>query len=201
MRRVSLNKIKLSMITKVPGMVILGVSAIAFLLFPFTVLAGCGGGGQAAQAATIESTESLFSKSCGGTPLSTQQASELESSWAKAPQSKNATVSTTAPKTSTSSSSSAATAPNNGVLSGISLLGAVARCTFVTAPSGQNVTLNNGDLVLASVANKDGSTSAIIGEIIGGKFVAVTGNNGKHFVKLNNNPNIKFTNGSISNNG
>lgn len=197
MRRVSLNKIRLSMVTKVPGMVILGVLAIAFLIFPFAALAVCGQ--QPAQAATIESTESLFSKQCGGSPLSTQQASELAGTWPKAQSQKNATVSTTAPKTGTTSPADTTT-PNNGVLSGISLLGAVARCTFVTPKQGQNVNLENGDIVLASLENKDGTTSAIIGEVVGGKFVAMTGNNGKHFLRENKNANIKFTNGSISGN-
>lgn len=188
MRRVSLNKIRLSMIAKVPGMVILGVLAIAFLLFPLAALAACGQQA-AAQAGTLESHESLFGKPCGGTPLSTQQASELTSSWAQAPKAKNATVSTstTAPKPST-------TTPNSGVLSGLSLLGAVARCSFVTVKNGDKVQLADGDICLITLQNKDGSDTAIIGEVVGGKLVAVAGGNGKHFTRIIQNPNIKLSN-------
>jgi hypothetical protein len=189
MRRVSLNKIKLSMVTKVPGMVILGVLAIAFLLFPLAALAACGQ--QPAQAATIESTESLLGPGCAGSPLTNAEESALNSSWIQ-PQ-KNATVSTTTPKTSASGTASQ---PSD---SSINFLARMARCSFETAKTGQNVPLVNGVIGLATLDNKDGTTSPIIFEIVGGKPVAVTGGNGQHFVKLNSNPNIKFTNGSISN--
>lgn len=193
MRRVSLNKIRLSMIAKVPGMLILGVLAIAFLLFPLAALAQCGGGGQAAQAGTLESDESLFSPKCGGTPLSTAQASELTASWAQAPKAKNATIGTTAPKTTTTTPKTSTT-PNSGVLSGLSLLGAVARCSFVTVPNDKKVQLADGDICLVTLQNKDGSDTAIIAEVVGGKLVAVAGNNGKHFARLVQNPNIKLSN-------
>jgi len=201
MRRVSLNKIRLSMIAKVPGMLILGVLAIAFLLFPLAALAQCGGGQAAAQAGTLESDESLFSKPCGGTPLSTQQASELTASWAQAPKAnaapkaKQATIGTTAPKTTTTTTTpKTSTTPNSGVLSGLSLLGAVARCSFVTVPNGKKVQLADGDICLVTLQNKDGSDTAIIAEVVGGKLVAVAGNNGKHFARLVQNPNIKLSN-------
>lgn len=215
MRRVFLSKIRLSMVAKIPGMVILGVSAIAFLLFPLaTALAGCGGGGgAAAQAATLESHEPLFSPKCGGTPLSDAQASELVGSWPKPPTAKaspkttNATIgttTTTAPKTSTNPSTGAnpntSTTPNNGVLSGLSLMGAVARCSFVTAPNGQKVQLQDGDICLITVQNQNGTDTAIIGEVIGGQLVAVAGQNGQHFQKLIQNPNIKLSNAVLPQN-
>jgi len=195
MKHVSLSKVRLSEVTKVPGLFILGIFAIAFLLFPLAAFAGCGGAPVAQQAGFIQSKESLFGKSCGGTPLSTQQATLLASSWASP--TKNATVSSGAvPKPVANPN-----APANSRLVGLSLLGAIARCTFVTVKSGQKVNLANGDLVLVSLTAKDGSQTAILGEIVGGKLVALSGDGqGNHAVKLANNPNVQLTNGILPGN-
>jgi hypothetical protein len=198
MKHVSLSKIKPSMVTKVPGMLILGLLAIAFLLFPLAAFAGCGKPAAAAQAGFIQSKESLFGKSCGGTPLSPAQASLLAASWADPNKAinKNATIGSTPPKTTTTT-----TTTTSGRLAGLSLLGAIARCTFVTVKSGENVTLQNGDLVLVSLANKDGTDTALLGEIVNNKLVLLSGDGqGNHAVKIANNPNIKLVNGILPGN-
>jgi hypothetical protein len=197
MKHVSLNKIKPSMLTKVPGLFILGLLAVAFLLFPLAAFAGCGQQA-AAQAGLIQSRMSLFGKACGGTPLSTQQASLLAASWAdptKGATSKNATIDN---KPAQPQPQPGSTTPASSRLTGLSLLGAIARCSFVTVPDGQKVSLANGDLVLVSVTQKDKTITPIVGEVVGGKLVALTGDGqGQHAVKIANNANIKLSNGTL----
>jgi hypothetical protein len=206
MKHVSLNKIKPSMITKVPGLFILGLLAVAFLVFPLAAFAGCGGGQAAAQAGTVQSVMSLFGKPCGGTPLSTQQASQLAASWVdptKAAANKNATIGNNpaqASATTTKPSADPNTSSTGSRIGGIQFLGAIARCSFVTVKDGQKATLQNGDVALVSITKKDGTVTPLVGEIVNGKLVLLSGNgNGQHAVKLvSNGVNVKLGNATIS---
>lgn len=171
MKHVSLNKIKPSALIKVPGLLILGLLAVAFLLFPFAAFAGCGGGKQKAQpvAANVTNIEPLFGPNCGGSAAAQ----------------KNATVSTK-PQPSTAQSP-ADGSPSQAAPVASNLLSAIAKCKFVVVKPGQQTLLENGDIVLGQTVK--GQTD-FIGIVIGGKvnFITqhATGENKKADIALKN---------------
>jgi hypothetical protein len=184
MKHVSLNKIKPSALIKVPGLLILGLLAVAFLLFPLAAFAGCNGGAAAAPKATLKiaSVEPLFGPSCGG-----------------AAPTKNATVTGTAANPAPSSQTSGA----NPSPVGSSLLAGITKCRFVVVKPGQKVVLHNGDIVVGSIAVADKSGKAgsvgdtILGMVINGQFRAINGDgNGGHAVGILNGKTINFTLGN-----
>jgi hypothetical protein len=185
MKHVSLNKIKPSALIKVPGLLILGLLAVAFLLFPLAAFAGCGGQ-QAAPKSTLKiaSVEPIFGPSCGG-----------------AAPTKNATV-TGNPADPTSTTST----PANPVTP--SLLAGITKCRFVVVKPGQKVVLQNGDIVVSTIsqADKNGKAGSvgdvILGIVIGGQFRAINGDgNGGHAVGIVQPKKINFVldNGGVQN--
>jgi hypothetical protein len=189
MKHVSLNKIKPSALIKVPGLLILGLLAVAFLLFPLAAFAGCGGAKQAVPKATLKvaSLEPIFGPSCGGAAAS-----------------KNATV-TGSP--STPAQGSTTTDANPSPVSS-SLLAGITKCRFVVVKSGQQVVLHNGDIVVATIAQADKSGKAgsagdaVFGLILNNKFRAINGDgNGGHAVGMVNANSINFNlgNGTVQN--
>jgi hypothetical protein len=169
----SLNKIGLSKIAKVPGMVILGVLALAFLVFPLAAFANCGQ--PAPDAATLESRMALFGPTCGSGKLTATQASLAAESW------------------NTKAGTKSAPALNSAE----SLLAAAGRCTFDTIKTGQKVALQNGDILLITITKNSQEVPAI-GEVVNGKIVLIAGDGqGGHFDKLVQNPNIKIANANL----
>lgn len=176
MKHVSLNKIKPSTLIKVPGLLILGLLAVAFLLFPFAAFAGCGGKKQAAAAvkANVTNIEPLFGPNCGGSAAAQ----------------KNATVSTkpqpsTAQSPADGSPSQAAPVPSN-------LVSAIAKCKFVVVKPGQKTVLENGDIVLGQTVKDQ---TAFIGIVIGGKINFIT----QHATGENKKANISLNNAGVNN--
>jgi hypothetical protein len=160
MKHVSLNKIKPSALLKVPGLLILGLLATVFLLFPLAAFAGCGGK-QDVPNPTAKATflEPLFGPSCGGSKATT-----------------NATVTGTAPKTPTGNP------PVQPVATGSSLLSAIAKCHFVTIKDGQQVLLHNGDLVLAQITDPGNKGKQVVDKgdpilcmVVGGQLLPIAG--------------------------
>jgi hypothetical protein len=185
MKHVSLNKIKPSALLKVPGLLILGLLAVAFLLFPLAAFAGCGGQ-QAVPKATLKiaSIEPIFGPNCGGSAST-----------------KNATVTgspaNTAPTTTTKPSPVSS-----------SLLAGITKCRFVVVKPGQQVVLHNGDIAVGTISQADQNGKAgsvgdvVFGMIIGGQFRAIHGDgNGGHAAGILNAKTVNFTvgNGGVAN--
>jgi len=189
MKHVSLNKIKPSTLIKVPGLLILGLLAVAFLLFPLAAFAGCGGAKQAVPKATLKvaSVEPIFGPNCGG-----------------AASTKNATV-TCSP--STPAQGSTTTDANPSPVSS-SLLAGITKCRFVGVQPGQQVVLHNGDIVVGTISQADQNGKAgnvgdtIFGMVISGQFRAIHGDgNGGHAAGILNAKTVNFTvgNGGVAN--
>jgi hypothetical protein len=185
MKHVSLSKIKPSALIKIPGLLILGLLAVAFLLFPLAAFAGCGGQQQAPKATLkIASVEPIFGPNCGGAAAS-----------------KNATV-TGNPTTTTTTTTTTANPVTPSLLAGIS------NCRFVVVKPGQKVVLQNGDIVVSTISQADKSGKAgsvgdvILGIVIGGQFRAINGDgNGGHAVGIVQSKKINFVldNGGVQN--
>jgi hypothetical protein len=159
MKHVSLNKIKPSMLTKVPGLFILGLLATIFLLFPLAAFAGCSGNQQVPNP-TAKATflEPLFGPSCGGSKATT-----------------NATVTGTTPKTPTDN-------PPAQPAAGSSLLSAIAKCRFAAIPAGKQAILHNGDIVLAVITDPGNKGKQVVSTgdpilcmVVGGQLIPVAG--------------------------
>lgn len=185
MKHVSLNKIKPSALLKVPGLLILGLLAVAFLLFPLAAFAGCGGAAAVPKATLkVASVEPIFGPNCGG-----------------AASTKNATVTgspaNTAPATTTKPSPVST-----------SLLAGITKCRFVVVKPGQKVVLHNGDIVVGNISQADQNGKAgsvgdtIFGIVINGQFRAINGDgSGGHAKGILNAKTVNFTvgNGGVAN--
>jgi len=188
MKHVSLNKIRPSALLKVPGLLILGLLAVAFLLFPLAAFAGCGGA-KAVPAATLKvaSVEPIFGPNCGG-----------------AASTKNATVTGNAANPAPSSKTSGA----NPSPASSSLLAGITKCRFVEVKPGQKVVLHNGDIVVGNISKADQNGNAgnvgdtIFGMVINGQFRAINGDGkGGHAAGILNAKTVNFTvgNGGVAN--
>jgi hypothetical protein len=182
MKHVSLNKIRPSALMKVPGLFILGLLAVAFLLFPLAAFAGCGAPPAPKATLKVASLEPIFGPNCGGATATT-----------------NATVSGTAANPATTSG----TSPNPAASS---LLAGIAKCRFVLVKPGEKVVLHNGDIVVGQVTKSDQNGKAgnvgdtIFGIVINGQFRAINGDgNGGHAVGIlsGNSVNFALGNGAV----
>jgi hypothetical protein len=176
MKHVSLSKIKPSALIKIPGLFILGLLAIAFLLFPLAAFAACGQAPAPKATLKLASMMPTFGPSCGGAATS-----------------KNATV-TGNPANPTSTTGNPVT-PN--------LLAGITNCRFVVVKPGQKVVLHNGDIVVGTISQADKSGKAgnvgdvIFGMVIGGQFRAINGDgNGGHATGILNGKTVNFTLGN-----
>jgi len=185
MNIVSLNKIRPSALLKVPGLCILGLLAVAFLLFPLAAFAGCSAAPAPKATLNISHVEPLFGPNCGGAAAKT-----------------NATISGTNPTTLTTTTTT--TSPTNPV--NISLLTGIAKCQFAQVKLGEKVALHNGDIVLGQISKADNSGKAgsagdvILGMVINGQFRAINGDGkGGHAAGILNGKAINFTldNGAV----
>jgi hypothetical protein len=183
MKHVSLNKIRPLALLKVPGLCILGLLAVVFLLFPLAAFAGCGGAAAVPKATlNIRSLEPIFGPSCGG-----------------AAPTKNATVTGTAANPAPSTTTGGA----NPSPATSSLLAGISKCRFVQVKPGQKVVLHNGDIVVGQISQADQSGKAgsvgdvIFGMVINNQFRAINGDgNGKHAVGIINGKTINFSLGN-----
>jgi len=163
MKHVSLNTIKPSMLTKGSGLLILGLLALAFLLFPLAAFAGCAGPAQVPNPkAKATFLEPLFGPSCGGSPIT-----------------KNATVTGAPVKPNPVQPNPVQSSP---VDTGSSLLSAIAKCHFVTIKDGQQVLLHNGDLVLAQITDPGNKGKKVVDTgdpilcmVVGGQLIPIAG--------------------------
>jgi len=162
MKHVSLNKIKPSTLIKVPGLLILGLLAIAFLLFPLAAFAGCQGPASVPNPkAKATFLEPLFGPSCGGSKVTT-----------------NATVTGSPAQPNPAQPNPAQPNPAD---TGSNLLSAIAKCHFV--PVGpQQVVLHNGDLVLAQITDPGNKGKQIVDKgdpilcmVVGGQLIPIAG--------------------------
>jgi hypothetical protein len=146
MRHVSLSKIR-----KVPGMLILGILAIGFLVFPLTTLAACGGGGGNAATVklTLRATLGMNDQGkCFNAPPNAKLASTMIQTWgttlgAKATKGKKAST-----KTATS---------NNNQVAAVTKLVSAASCTWTMIKDGKNGTLGGGDEALLTSQDNQGN--------------------------------------------
>ncbi|HWS83212.1 MAG TPA: hypothetical protein VN207_03030 [Ktedonobacteraceae bacterium] len=167
MKHVSLSKIRPSVATKVSGLFVLAILAVAFLLFPLASSAmGCSG---PPQKATLKGVESLFGPSCGGSSVT-----------------KNATIAGTTPKPNTSTAD---------VIPSSALLSAVSKCKFVVVKPGQKPILQNGDIFLAQGVNGTDLVGIIVGSKA--RLLVADPTTGTHAVTINNKFNIGFLNAAV----
>jgi hypothetical protein len=182
MKHVSLSKIKPSALIKVPGLFILGLLAIAFLLFPLAAFAGCGQAPAPKATIKLASMMPTFGPSCGGATTN-----------------KNATV-TGNPANNPPSTTTNPVTPN--------LLAGITNCRFVVVKPGQKVVLHNGDIVVGTISQTDKSGKAgnigdvIFGIVINNQFRAINGDgNGGHATGIIDGKTINFSlgNGTVQN--
>ena len=179
MKHVSLNKIKPSALLKVPGLLILGLLAVAFLLFPLAAFAGCSAAPAPKATLKIASVEPIFGPLCGGAATTTTT---------------NATI--------TGSPTNPAPTTTKPLPASTSLLAGITKCRFVVVKPGQKVVLHNGDIVVGAISQADQSGKAgnvgdtIFGIVINNQFRAITAGNGGHASNILSGKSINFSLGN-----
>jgi hypothetical protein len=201
---------RVSLMTKVPGLCVLGALGITFALSPLGAFAACGNNNQQKQVASIKSVEAF--SSCSQRPISATQASKLAADgWATTATSANASKATVGDGATTAPAPAALTPAQ---LKNVSFLAGNASCSFSSVDPAAKTNLNDGDLFLGLLSssnqggnngNQGGNNSnqaaskPIFGMIVNGRIVLFTGNqNGQHFANVEQNPNIKLGNATIN---
>jgi len=184
MKHVSLSKIKPSALIKIPGLFILGLLAIAFLLFPLAAFAACGQAPAPKATLKLASMMPTFGPNCGGAAAS-----------------KNATVTGNPADPATTGNANPSPVSSN-------LIAGITNCRFVVVKPGQKVVLHNGDIVVGTISQADKSGKAgnvgdpVFGMVINNQFRAINGDgNGGHATGILNGKTINFSlgNGTVQN--